>query len=214
MDTIPHVDHVLAIAKAAELGGAVGLRVEGVATVAAVRKQTTLPIVGFVMGAYADEAEMITPELSDIEALFAAGANIVAIDATRRRRPSGLESFQFFEEARKHFAQPLWADVSLFREGVHAAELGADVIATTLAGYTPSTVTKDYRTPDFTMIHELSHSLVIPVIAEGRIWTPEDALHALDVGAHAVVVGSAITRPRVITTTYTEAIKRHLAGKG
>jgi N-acylglucosamine-6-phosphate 2-epimerase len=97
---------------------------------------------------------------------------------------------------------------------VHAAELGADVIATTLAGYTPSTVTKDYRTPDFTMIHELSHSLVIPVIAEGRIWTPEDALHALDVGAHAVVVGSAITRPRVITTTYTEAIKRHLAGKG
>ncbi|MBL0177141.1 MAG: putative N-acetylmannosamine-6-phosphate 2-epimerase [Ignavibacteria bacterium] len=212
VDPIAPIDLVLAVARAAELGGAVALRVEGVAAIAALRKQTALPIVGFVKGEYADQSDLITPEFSDIEALFAAGANIVAIDATKRRRPSGQDGFLFFEEARKKFTQPLWADISLFREGIHAAEMGADFIATTLAGYTPGTVTKDYRTPDFGLIHELSSSLIIPVIAEGRIWTPEDALHALDVGAHAVVVGSAITRPRVITTMFADAIKRHVSG--
>ncbi|MBI5646603.1 MAG: N-acetylmannosamine-6-phosphate 2-epimerase [Ignavibacteriae bacterium] len=209
-DPLAPLDLMLAFAKAAEQGGATALRVEGAATVGALRKRTSLPIIAYTKGEYGDQAELITPDFPDVEALFAAGADIVAIDATKRRRPNGMDGFVFFEEARKRFHQPLWADVALFREGVKAAEAGADFIATTLSGYTPGTVVKDYRTPDFQLIHELSMSLIIPVIAEGRIWTPEDAVHALHVGAHAVVVGSAITRPRVITQMYSNAVKSFL----
>jgi N-acylglucosamine-6-phosphate 2-epimerase len=196
-------------AKAAELGGAIGLRLEGAETVRAIRKQTALPIIGFVKGKYADSTELVTPELNDIESLFEAGADIVAVDATQRKRPNGSDGFVFFEEARKRFRKPLWADCSTFREGVRAAESGADYVATTLSGYTPGTECVDYKRPDYEMIHSLASALTIPVIAEGRIWTPEDAVHCMSVGAHAVVVGSAITRPRVITQMFVSALKHH-----
>lgn len=192
---------------AAVKGGASGLRIEGADRVRAVREMTKLPIIGFVQGTYSDGAALITPSFDDIAALQAAGADIIAIDSTKRKRPGDIDGFIFFEQARKKFAVPLWADVANFREGIRAAEMGADVVATTLAGYTPSSAVEDYRTPDFTLIRELSSALTIPVIAEGRIWTPEDARQCLSLGAHAVVVGSAITRPRVITRMYVETLR-------
>lgn len=196
--------HMYAVA--AEDGGARALRVEGCAAVAALRGRTTLPIIGFVKGSHADGSELITPTLEDIEALFTAGADVVAIDATKRKRPSGMDGFTFFDEARKRFTRPLWADCSMFREGVRAAEAGADLVATTLSGYTPATAETDHSEPDYTMIRELALSLVIPVVAEGRIWSPRAAAHALKEGAYAVVVGSAITRPAVITRMFAEAV--------
>lgn len=193
--------------QAAVAGGAVALRIEGAERVRNTRSQTELPIIGFAEGCYADGAMLITPTMDAIDALFAAGADAVAVDVTKRKRPDGTDGFIFFEQARKRFTGLLWADVANFREGIRAAEIGADFIATTLSGHTPGTATYDYRTPDYVLIRELSHSLTIPVIAEGRIWTPEAAVEALRAGAHAVVVGSAITRPRIITTTFVEALK-------
>ncbi|MBN1447555.1 MAG: N-acetylmannosamine-6-phosphate 2-epimerase [Bacteroidetes bacterium] len=189
-------------------GGAAGLRIEGPERIRLVRPLTRIPIIGFVHGNYEDGSTLITPALDDIARLVDAGADIVAIDATKRKRPGDTDGFLFFEQARKRFTSPLWADISNFREGVRAAEMGADVIATTLAGYTPSTSTSDYRTPDYALIRELSVSLTHPVIAEGRIWAPADASHCLTLGAHAVVVGSAITRPQIITQMFVDEMRQ------
>ncbi|MDH7515500.1 MAG: putative N-acetylmannosamine-6-phosphate 2-epimerase [Bacteroidota bacterium] len=199
-------DLVCAFACAAERGGAVGLRVEGIAAVTAVRERTNLPIVGFVKGTYPDGSDLVTPDLRDIEALFAAGADIVAVDATKRKRPNGMDGFIFFEEARKRFHEPLWADCAQFREGIRAAESGADAVATTLAGCVVDAAAGEHRLPDFELVHDLASSLLIPVIAEGGIWTPEDAVRAVTIGAYAVVVGSAITRPRLLTRMFVDAV--------
>lgn len=194
-------------AGAAERGGAAGLRVEGVEHVRRLRPLTRLPIIGFVEGSFEDGSPLITPTAADVEALLAAGADIVAVDGTKRKRADGTDGFLFFEQLRKRITAPLWADVATFREGIRAAESGADVVATTLAGYTPGTVAKDYRTPDFTLIRELAGALTIPVIAEGRIWDPDTAAQAISLGAHAVVVGSAITRPHVVTEVFVNAVR-------
>ena len=159
-------------------------------------------------GTYNDGSDLITESFERIDQLFTAGADIVAIDTTKRKRPDGDDGFIFFEKARKKYSKPLWADIATFREGVRAAEIGADFVATTLAGYTPGTVAEDYNTPDYMLIDELSTSLTIPVVAEGRIWTPESASRALSLGASSVVVGTAITRPRVVTQMFVEALKK------
>lgn len=212
-----HADHdepfdkpefVASFARAAELGGAVALRVAGVENILAVRRHTKLPIIGFTEGNYSDQDSLlITPDYSDIETLIEANTDIIAIDVTNRRRPNGMDGLDFCREVRKRYDVPLWADVSVFREGVKAAEYGADFVSTTLSGYTASTTMKDHRRPDFSLIRELSLSLTIPVIAEGRIWTPNDAALAIREGAYAVVVGTAITRPRVVTQMFVSALQ-------
>ena len=199
---------LLSYVRAAEMGGAAGLRVQGHDEVRTVRRATQLPIIGFMKGSYNDGSELITESYEIIDKLFDAGADIVAIDATKRKRPDGDDGFIFFEKARKKYSRPLWADIATFREGVRAAEIGADFVATTLAGYTHGTVVQDYHTPDYALIDELSTSLTIPVAAEGRIWTPEAASRALSLGASAVVVGTAITRPRVVTQMFVDALKK------
>lgn len=210
LDAFMTIDVLLAFVKAAEQGGAVALRVEGTATVAAVRAHTALPIIGFTRGSFADGSELITPALDDIAALVAAGATAVAVDATQRKRPDGHDGFTFLEAAHARGGAVLCADVSTFREGVRAAENGAHAVATTLSGYTPDTERIDHRYPDIALVHELASALTVPVLAEGRIWTPEQAVACLEAGAWAVVVGSAITRPRVITQMFASAMKRAL----
>lgn len=192
--------------RAAERGGAAGLRIEGVEHIHRLRQGTRLPIIGFTHGAYDDGSPLITPSAEDALALLDAGADIIAVDATKRKRPDGTDGFISFEQFRRRITAPVWADVATFREGVRAAEIGADVVATTLAGYTAGTVAKDYRTPDFPLIEELARALTIPVIAEGRIWEAATAAHAMQLGAYAVVVGSAITRPRLVTEVFVNAI--------
>ncbi len=198
---------VAIFARAAELGGARALRIEGEKNIVAIRNHTRLPIIGFTKGAYIDGSFLITPDYKDVEQIIAAKADVIAIDCTSRKRPNGLDGLEFFQEVRKKFRDAiLWADVSVFREGVKAAEYGADLVSTTLSGYTANTTMKDHRKPDYTLIRELSLSLTIPVIAEGRIWTPFDASLALEEGAYAVVVGTAITRPRVVTQMFVSAL--------
>jgi N-acylglucosamine-6-phosphate 2-epimerase len=200
-------NYIAAFAKAAEMGGAVGIRVQGIDNIKSVRSTVKLPIIGILRGIYADGWALITPDVSDVENLINAGADIVALDVTKRVRPNGMDGFEFLELLRKRYSVPLIADVSTYIEGVRAAELGADLIATTLSGYTEYTedIADDF--PDFNLIERLTAEIHIPVIAEGRIWSPSEAAHALKCGAYAVVVGSAITRPRVITQRFVEVLK-------
>jgi len=200
-------DYIAAFAKAAEMGGAVGIRVQGFDNIKSVRSTVKLPIIGITRGSYDDGWALITPDVSDVNNLISAGADIVALDVTQRFRPNGMDGFEFLELLRKRYRIPLIADVSTYIEGVRAAELGADMIATTLSGYTQYTEDRADDFPDFNLIERLTAEVHIPVIAEGRIWSPSEAAHALKCGAYAVVVGSAITRPRVITQRFVEVLK-------
>jgi N-acylglucosamine-6-phosphate 2-epimerase len=196
-----------AFAKAAEMGGAAGIRTEGFDNIKAVRSAVRLPIVGISKGSYDNGWVLITPDVGDVENIVEAGADIIALDVTRRLRPNGMDGFQFLDLIRKRYDVPLIADVSTYEEGVRAADLGADIVATTLSGYTQYTEEIADEFPDFNLIERLASEIRIPVIAEGRIWSPSEAAHAMKCGAYAIVVGSAITRPRIITQRFVETIK-------
>ena len=200
-------DYIAAFARAAEMGGAAGIRVQGVDNVRSVRKAVNLPIIGIIRGSYPDGWALITPEVSDVVDLAEAGADLVALDATRRVRPNGMDGMSFLDLVRRRTDVPIIADISTLEEGIRASELGADLIATTLSGYTPLTedLADDY--PDFNLIERLTAEIQTPILAEGRIWSPSEAAHAIKCGAYAVVVGSAITRPRVITQRFAEVLK-------
>lgn len=195
-----------AFAKAAQLGGAVAIRTEGIENIKAVRRETTLPIIGIIEGRYASGWVCITPDFKDVESVLAAGADIVALDVTPRKRSNGMDGIEFFDEVRDRFDVPLIADIATFEEGVRAAELGADMIATTLSGFTEYSGIISEDAPDIHLVEQLSRGINTPVIAEGRIWTPEQAKEAVRKGAYAVVVGSAITRPRIMTKKFVDCM--------
>lgn len=200
-------EFVAAFAKAAEMGGAAGIRGEGIEKIKAIKSVVKLPIIGIIKGTFDDDWTLITPNFKDVEDLIEIGCDIIAVDATQRQRPNGLTGFEFLYELKKRYNTPIMADISTFKEGIKSVEMGADCIATTLSGYTPYTALKDNMNPDFDLIYELNSSIDVPIIAEGRIWSPSDAIKAIESGAFAVVVGTAISRPRIITKMFTEALK-------
>lgn len=201
-------DYVSLFALSAQLGGASGIRTEGKENIKAVKARVSLPLIGHTQSQYADGSVLITADFKDVNDIIEAGADIVAVDATERMRPNGLNGFEFLRRTRvDHPGTLLLADVSTFEEGVQAAELGADLVSTTLSGYTPATSQKRETGVDFDLIERLSGSLVVPVIAEGRILLPGEAAHAFHLGAYAVVVGAAITRPTVITQMFIHQIQ-------
>ena len=197
---------MVAMARAAALGGAVGIRANGPEDIAAIRAAVQLPIIGILKQDLAGYDVRITPTLQAAEMVVAAGAQILALDATRRPHPGGLSAQELIGACRRRFgpAVLLMADVSTLAEGIAAAEAGADLAGTTLSGYTP--YSRQLAGPDFELIAELAAALSVPVIAEGRIATPEDARRAREMGAHAVVVGAAITQPEAITRRFVAAL--------
>ncbi len=199
---------IAAFARSAELGGAIALRLRDIDNVVAVRKHVRLPIIGITKGAYADGSVLVTPSRDDVAQLFASGADLVAADVTDRTGPDGIHRLEWFRSVRREFAQPLMADVATYDEGIRAAEAGADLVATTLAGYTPSTARSRRDVPDFELIERLAKDLPGKVVAEGRVWTPEQAALALRLGAVAVVVGTAITRPIDIVKRFVSSLNR------
>lgn len=205
-DPFNHPDLIVKFALAAEIGGAAGIRAQGTENVKEIRKNVDLPIIGITNGVFENGWICITPNVSDIEQLIDAGADIIALDVTSRKRPNGMDGVEFFDDVRDRFSIPFMADISTFEEGIRAAEMGADFVATTLAGYTEFTEKHSVDSPDFELIERLSRSIKVPVIAEGRFWTPVQAKQALISGAHSVVVGSAITRPRVITRRFVDTM--------
>ncbi len=193
-----------AMARAAAEGGAVGIRANGPADIQAVRRVVSLPIIGIFKVDLPGWEVRITPRLEDATLAAQAGAHIIALDATRRLHPENLTAAELIQAVKQSAGCPVMADVSTFEEGVAAAQAGADLVATTLSGYTP--YSPQQVEPDFDLVHSLSRAIPVPVIAEGRIATPQQARRMLDLGAYAVVVGSAITRPQWITRQFAQAL--------
>ncbi len=201
-------EHMAAMARAAAGAGAVAIRANGPADIAAIRAAVEVPIIGLYKVDLQGFEVRITPTLEQALQVAEAGADMIAIDATHRPHPEGSAA-ELIQKIHDHTNCPVLADVSTLEEGLQAAAAGADFIATTLSGYT------DYSPaqpgPDFVLLEQLVHDLrskKIPVIAEGRVSTPEQAARALSLGAHAVVVGSAITRPQWITEQFVNAIRQ------
>lgn len=202
---------IAALARSAELGGALGFRIDGPANVAAVRAVSRLPIVG-INKVDRDGFEVrITPTLEDALAVVDAGANIVALDGTQRPRPHG-ESFAQIVAALHEICVPVVADISTRSEARAAVEAGADVVGTTLAGYTPYTSRIDRFGPAFGLLEEI-RDLPVPVVVEGRIWTTHHVATCFEGGAYAVIIGSAITAPELITRRFVVAARDAQAGR-
>jgi putative N-acetylmannosamine-6-phosphate epimerase len=190
---------VVGFALAAIDGGAQGLRIESSAYVHAVRQATDRPIIGLVKRDLETSPVRITPLIEDVDALSAAGADIIAYDATARERPVTTRALI----ERIHAAGKIaMADCSVIADAERALSEGADIVGSTLAGYTGPTEPTE---PDFALIAAMRR-LTPRVVAEGCVRTPEQAARALEAGAFTVVVGSAITRPEHVTSWFKDAL--------
>ena len=196
---------IAALARCAERGGAVGVRIDGPEDIEAVRRIVSVPIVGLYKVAR-DRPVYITPTFEDARAVARAGADIIAVQATRERATDrGAEPLaELIARIHATLRLPVMADVSTLDEGRAAAASGADLVATTMAGYTSHS--RHLRGPDLKLIRELAGVAAVPIVAEGRITTPEDAAAARRAGAFAVVVGRAITMPDEITARFVSAL--------
>lgn len=196
------------MALAALWGGAAGIRANTVEDILEIRKNVDLPIIGIIKKVYPDHPDVyITPTMEEIDALAAIGVEVIALDATKRVRPGDRTLDELFGEARKKYPNQLFmADCSSIEEGLHAAELGFDLIGTTMASYTPYTA--GCPLPPYDMISTLVEKSGKPVVAEGNLSTPEELRHAMDLGVMTAVVGSAITRPMLITKKFVAALEK------
>lgn len=193
------------MAWAAYLGGAVGIRANTVVDIKAIKEKVDLPVIGIIKQVYDDSDVYITPTMNEVDALVEIGCEIIAVDATNRLRHNGVTFEEFFKPVREKYPNQLFmADTSCFEEGKLAEELGFDLIGTTMAGYTP--YTKGTSLPDYTLMERYVNELNTPVIAEGGIWAPDELKKAIDIGVHAAVVGTAITRPMDITKRFVKAL--------
>lgn len=186
-------------------GGAEGLRVAGARDVKIAKRLFNIPIIGLTKPEKLPdnwkEVVYITPTLKEVKELIEADADIIATDATMRPRPK--ESIEEIIKYIKQYNKLAMADISTLEEGINARELGFDIISTTLSGYTQNSK-QDKQTPDYELLEKLVKSVDCPVILEGRIWEPYEVDKAFEIGAHSVVIGSAITRPQLITKRFCE----------
>jgi N-acylglucosamine-6-phosphate 2-epimerase len=189
-------EHLAAIARAVEIGGAVGIRTEGVEVIRAIRAAVEVPVIGLVKRELPGSDVYITPEIADVRAVAEAGADLVAVDATERPRADGRGGPEFVAAAVAELPGRIVADVDTASTGQAAAEAEAAAVATTLSGYTSEDTPAG---PDTALVAELSQGIDIPVLAEGRYSTPEEVWAAYGAGAFAVVVGTAITDPEELT---------------
>lgn len=204
-------EHICALALSGLNGGATGLRLEGADNIAYLRKRTPAPIIGLVKSTAVHEKDRlksvyITATYQEAAAVAKAGADVVALDATGRPRADGLSLPELVNKIREELGLPVWADVATYEQGLAAAEAGADVVSTTLFGYTEETEKPADHEPDFDLLARLCRDIKKPVVLEGRVWHPSEVKKAFELGAYAVVVGSAITRPQLITKRFVKAI--------
>ncbi len=198
-------DSVMAkMALAAVQGGGVAIRANSPEDITTIRAAVDVPIIGLYKVAYSDSPVYITPTPSEVTAVVAAGADIVALDATHRPRPD-LHSIQALIDLIHDHGRLVLADVSTADEGVDAERLGCDLVSTTLSGYTDGT--RHRRLPDLILLASLIESVSVPVLAEGGISFPEQVYECFELGAYGVVIGSAITRPQIITRRFVDAYR-------
>ncbi|MEN2666281.1 N-acetylmannosamine-6-phosphate 2-epimerase [Listeria aquatica] len=194
------------MALAAQMGGAVGIRSNSAEDIEAIKAVVDLPLIGLIKRDYPDSEVYITPTEQEVLELLETKAEIIALDGTERTRPGDADLKQLVEKI--HQAGKLaMADIATFQEGVRAEEIGFDLVGTTLAGYTEES--KEQTGPAFQLVESLSQTLKIPVICEGHIETPEEVQKAYQSGAYTVVVGSAITRPQLLTKKFVQAAPKN-----
>ena len=198
-----------AMAKAAQMGGAVAIRAQGVKDIRAIKAQVKLPLIGIIKKSYKGSPVYITPTRQEVKALLRVKARIIALDATSRRRPKDEDLQDLVEMIHAGKALAM-ADVSTLREGMEAQNLGVDMISTTLAGYTP--YSRQKPEPDLGLLKSLVEQCDIPIIGEGRFETPEQVTQAMKLGAYGVVIGKAITIPQAITLKFAKAAAKGIRG--
>lgn len=187
---------IAAQAMTVEQAGAKAIRAQGIENVALVVKSVKVPVIGLVKSFTSDSDVYITPTVKDVLSLVEAGADIVAVDATQRSRLGGVTLEQFYAEVRKHTDVPLLADVDSLENAVNAEALGFDAIATTLNGYTDIPTT---GLPNIDLVLQIAKSIKVPLVAEGGFANPTHVRNAIENGAWAVCVGTAITNPYLLT---------------
>ena len=172
--------------------GAVGVRIDTPVHIQAVRAELPhAPIIGLWKQQFAGSDVYITPQFEHAQAIAAAGADIIAIDATLRQRPGGETMANLITQIHEKLGKPVMADVDTLEAAIAAAAAGADMVGTTLYGYTAAT--QNFAPPGFELLQQIIDKLNVPAICEGGIASPAMARKALDLGAYAVVVGTAIT---------------------
>lgn len=196
---------MMRMAKAALEGGAIGIRANSPEDCKEIKNNVNLPMISIYKRVYGTSNVYITPTINEVKELLPIKPEIIAVDATRRERPDGKSLEEFFKEIREVYDGLLLADISDLEEGIKAEKIGFDMVSTTLSGYTDYTL--DRSKPDIELIKSLRESIKIPIIAEGNIDSPENAMKCLEAGAWAIVVGGAITRPQLITKKFVEYIK-------
>lgn len=191
------------VARSAEIGGAAAIRCQGLADISAIKGRVKVPVIG--LWKEGEDGVYITPTLRHARACIMAGADIVALDATDRPRPDGLTLRQT-ARALKDDGAILMADCGCIEDADNAVDAGFDIISTTLSGYTGARARTEG--PDYELLSQmLERHPDIPVICEGRVHTPDDARRVMDMGAWAVVVGTAITHPMTITSWFSDAVR-------
>lgn len=186
-------------------GGAAALRVAGARDIKNAKLISDVPVIGITkpekIPANYKEIVYITPTIEDVITVINAGADIVAFDGTQRPRPNNekIKDLIKYIHINKKLAM---ADISTIEEGLQAQIDGADILSTTLAGYTLESANSPSDEPDFELLEQLVKQTDVPVILEGRIWEPSQVDRAFEIGAHSVVIGSAITRPQLITKRF------------
>lgn len=196
---------MVAMMKSVVTGGAGALRVAGARDVKNAKRLFSLPVIGLtkpnVIPKNWKEIVYITPAVKDVISLAEAGADIIATDGTSRKRPDNenLKDLIKYIHINKKLAM---SDIATLDDGLKAQELGADILSTTLAGYTLESANSPADEPDFELLKQLVANTDLPVVLEGRIWEPWQVDKAFELGAHCVVIGSAITRPQLITKRF------------
>ncbi len=198
---------MLKMAECAKWAGAVGLRANEPKNVMEMKQATGLPVIGIWKVVTEESQVYITPTMKEVDALYQAGSDIIAIDCTDRIAPTNEKAYNLITRIKeKHPDVVIMADCSTFEEGRNAIALGADLVGTTLCGYTP--YSHQYDGPSFELIEQLCKAFPGKIIAEGKINTTDEAKKCIDLGVFCVVVGGAITRPNLIAKRFVEALKK------
>lgn len=193
-------------AKAAQQAGSKVIRTSSVRDVVAIKEKTGMPVIGLIKRNYEGFESYITPTMREIDELVEADSDVIALDCTYMKRGDGKTINQFLTEIRQKYPDiVLMADISTYDEGINAWKCGVNMVGTTMSGYTPHSVKTEG--PNYELVEQLVRDLPIPVIAEGRVHYPDQARKMLELGAHAVVVGGAITRPLEIAQRFYKAIE-------
>lgn len=202
---------IAALAECAERNGAIGVRIDSPEHIRAVRQTVKVPILGIYKVVFDSSEVYITPNFKHAKEIAAAGADVIAIDATRRTRPGDEDLIEIVSRIKAELNLPVMADVSTLDEGTSAVEAGGvDFVGTTLSGYTNATGHLIAK-PDFELVEKLAAKLAVPVICEGRLRSPEDVRRAFDCGAFAVVVGGAITGIDRLVSDFVHATPLYLS---